>query len=81
MRSYSATVCDTYTHVCNIPLTKYSQTFLKCDFNYVPYYKLILKYQVLPLGHTDTITLAVVVVPGLWSAGTFIIVGLWGYNS
>ena len=63
-----------------IPSHRYSQMFQEYDFNWRPDYELILKYQVLPLGQTDTITLAVVVVSGLWSAGTFYIVGLWGYN-
>ena len=63
-----------------LPFWKYSQPFQKCDYNWGPGNELISKYWVWLLGYIGTITHAVVVVSDLWSAGTFIIVGLWCYN-
>ena len=68
-------------HIWILPYRKYSQPFQKCDFNWGPDHELISKYQVWPLGHTGTINLAVVVVSGLWSAGTIFHCGVVGLQT
>ena len=67
------------THMFGIsPLTKYSQIFRKLNFNWGPDYEIISKYQVLPLGNSETITIDVVDVSGLRSTGKIFIMGWQG---